>query len=175
MVTGRTYLFAAVFVAVSMTPITKTNTIADEKRIIGWLEKVYLPKYGFVITTKMDTGAKNSSIHAVDFEYAAHKGEREGSRIRFKTTDMEGTSRVVEADLIRHVRIRRAGGRTRSRPEIELEICIGGKRKRIRVNLADRGEMNYRMILGRTALEGDFIVDVSRKYTVKGDCQPGEP
>jgi len=37
------------------------NTLADEKRIIGWLEKVYLLEYGLVLTSKIDTGARNSS------------------------------------------------------------------------------------------------------------------
>ncbi|HSL85103.1 MAG TPA: RimK/LysX family protein [Thermoanaerobaculia bacterium] len=36
--------------------------------------------------------------------------------------------------------------------------------KRIRITLADRSTMLFRMILGRKAVEGDFVVDASRKY-----------
>lgn len=92
------------------------------------------------------------------------KVKREGPRIRFKTLDLNGIQRVIEADGLRKVTIKRAGSLPESKPEIELEIYLGGVRKRIRVNLTDRAGMNYRMILGRTALEGNFIVDVSRKF-----------
>lgn len=135
----------------------------NQKTIIGWLEQVYLPEYDFVVKAKIDTGAKNSSMHAMDVEYVG-KAKREGPRIRFKTLDLNGIARVIEADVLRKVKIKRAGSLPESRPEIELEICLGGVRERIRVNLTDRAGMNYLMILGRTALEGNFIVDVSRKF-----------
>jgi len=143
----------------------------DQKIIIGWLEEVYLPEYDFVSRAKIDTGAKNSSIHAVDVEYIDQPGKSEGSRIRFKTMDANGVPHVIEADVLRQVRIKRAGSLTATRPEIELEISLGGLSKRIRINLTDRAGMNYRMILGRTALEGDFIVDVSKKFVAKSGCQ----
>ena len=143
----------------------------NQKTIIGWLEEVYLPEYDFVSKAKIDTGAKNSSMHALDMEYIEQEGKPEHSRIRFKTTDLNGIPRVIEADVLRQVRIKKTGQPGETRPEIELEICLGGVRKRIRVNLTDRGGKNYRMILGRTALEGDFIVDVSKKFIAGSGCR----
>jgi hypothetical protein len=139
----------------------------NQKIIIGRLEKVYLPEYDFVSKAKIDTGAKNSSIHAMDVEYVEQKGKPEGSRVRFKTMDVNGVPHIIEADVLRQVLIKRAGSLTETRPEIELEISLEEVRKRIRINLTDRAGMNYRMILGRTALEGDFIVDVSKKFVAK--------
>jgi hypothetical protein len=138
----------------------------NRKTIIGWLEQVYLPEYDLVVKVKIDTGAKNSSIHAMNVEYVA-KPKGEGSRIRFNTMDLNGIPRVIEADVLKQVKIKRAG----SLPASRLEICLGGVRKRIRVNLTDRAGMNYRMILGRTALEGDFIVDVNKKFVAKSAYQ----
>lgn len=142
----------------------------NQKTIIGWLEQAYLPECDLVVKAKIDTGAKNSSIHPMDAEYVG-KTKGESSRIRFKTMDINGIPRVIEADVLRQVKIKRAGSLPESRPEIELEISLGGIRKRIRVNLTDRAGMNYRMILGRTALEGDFVVDVSKKYAVGSKCE----
>ena len=139
----------------------------NQKTIIGWLEEVYLPEYDFMARAKIDTGAKNSSIHAVDVEYIEQLGKSGGSRIRFKTMDANGVPHVMEADVLRQVRIKKAGSLAETRPEIELEIILGGVRKRIRINLTDRAGMNYRMILGRTALKGDFVVDVSKKFVAK--------
>jgi hypothetical protein len=156
-------------VAMSISLVPRKEPIADPKTIIGWLEEVYLPEHDFVIKAKIDTGAKNASIHAMDVEYS-NKEKGKGWRVRFKTMDLKGRYRIIEADVLREVRIKKSSLITITRPEIELEICLGGVRKRIRVNLADRGEMNYRMILGRTALEGNFIVDVSKKYIAKPSC-----
>jgi len=147
----------------------RKDALADQKIMIGWLEAIYLPEYDFVLTAKIDTGAKNCSIHAIDLKYIKTEKEK-GSRIRFKTVDLKGRSRIIEADVVREVQVKKSTFITRTRPEIELEMCLGGVRKRIRVNLADRGGMNYRMILGRTALEGDFIVDVSQKYLAGPHC-----
>jgi len=144
-----------------------TASQAEEKRVIGWLEKIHLPEYGFYVRAKMDTGAKNSSIHAVDVEYVDQQGTSSLPRIRFRTLDIQGKPRVLEADVLRQVRIKNPGSPTETRPEVEFDICLAGIRKRIRVNLMDRRGMNYRMILGRTALAGDFVVDPARKFTIK--------
>ena len=155
--------------AILANPMERKCAMADPKTIIGWLEQVYLPQYDFVIKAKIDTGAKNSSIHAMDVEYIK-KEKGKDSRVRFKTMDLEKRCQIIEADVVREARVRKSTFSTTTRPEIELEICLGGVRKRIRVNLADRGGMNYRMILGRSALEGDFIVDVSQKYLAGPRC-----
>ena len=155
-------------VLMMITPVfTETAALAEEKRAIGWLETVHLPEYGFYVTAKMDTGARNSSMHAVDVEYVDQQGTSSLSRIRFRTLDKQGKSRVLEADVLRQVRIKNTGSPTETRPEVEFDICLAGVRKRIRVNLTDRQGMNYRMILGRTALAGDFLVDPARKFTIK--------
>lgn len=161
---------AILVLTISMSTRASKDALADEKRIIGWLERVYLPEYGFALKAKIDTGAKNSSIHAVDIEYVEKEGRLKGSRIRFKTIDLKGRYRTIEVDLLRQVRVKKVSSETEARPEIEMEICLVGIRKRIRVNLIDRGEMNYRIILGRSALEGDFVVDVSKKYIAESGC-----
>lgn len=166
----NSFWVAILIVTFLVSPVETKQAMADQKTIIGWLEQVYLPQYDFVIKAKIDTGAKNSSIHAMDVEYVK-KEKGEGSRIRFKTMDLKRRYRIIEADVLREARIKKSRSITRKRPEIELEICLGGVKKRIRVNLADRGEMNYRMILGRTALEGNFVVDVSKKYIAGSGCR----
>lgn len=164
------FWMAILIFTILMSSIEGKDASADQKTIIGWLEEVYLPEYDFLMRAKIDTGAKNSSIHAMDVEYVKKRnGER--VKIRFKTMDLKRRYQIIEADVVREVRIKKSKFITRTRPEIELEICLGGVRKRIRVNLADREGMNYRMILGRKALEGDFIVDVSKKFVGGSGCR----
>lgn len=157
-----------------------TGTFAENKDsskvVIGWLEKAYLLEYNFAMRAKMDTGAKNSSIHATEMEYVSVKGKPPRSRVRFKTVDTIGNARTIEADIIREVTIKKSSLNMEtpikeSRLEIELDICLTGVKKKIQVNLTNREGMNYRMILGRTALEGDFIVDAGRTFIGGKKCR----
>ena len=50
------------------------------------------------------------------------------------------------------------------RPVVETLLRLGPVEKRIRVTLTNRAPLRHRMILGREALNGTFVVDVSRKY-----------
>jgi hypothetical protein len=149
---------------------------ADKKRAIGWVEKVYLPQYEFLVKAKVDTGARNSSIHATDIQYVDSGTRSKRSRIRFRTLDFDGRPRTIEAEVVRTVRIRKTSLSSDSplreeRVEIQLEMCLAGITKKIRVNLTDRTGMNYRLILGRSALQNDFIVDVSQEFIGGPSCR----
>ena len=148
------------------------QSVCGQKVVVGWLEKIYIPQYDFSLKGKVDTGAKNSSLHAVDIEYLQEKGESHGSKARFKVIDTEGEYRIMEANVISKAKIKRPRQvhedkvtvDLEARPVVELEICLAGITKRIPVNLSNRTGMNYRFILGRSALAGDFIVDVGKKF-----------
>ena len=44
-----------------------TPVSADTKQTSGWVEKVAIDGPFFLLHAKIDTGAKNSSIHAIDY------------------------------------------------------------------------------------------------------------
>jgi hypothetical protein len=79
------------------------------------------------------------------------------------------TARVT---VLGRVRVTDSGGHPEVRPLIETEIVLGSVRKRIRVTLTNRSGMLFRMILGRKAMEGDFVVDASRKYLLRRRRDP---
>jgi hypothetical protein len=165
-------------IALSPLSISAHDNESEEKVIVGWLEKAYLPEYNFALRAKMDTGAKNSSIHAADMEYIAVEGKPPRSHIRFRTIDTKGNNRTIEAEIVREVYIKKSRLDTETpvtegRVEIELEVCLAGITKRIRANLTNREGMNYRMILGRTALESHFVVDVSQSFIAGKKCRKG--
>lgn len=175
----RYVLVAVFFGGIGLSPDV-LNAGGDESGstvTVGWLEKAYLPDYDFELRAKMDTGAKTSSIHATDMEFVQVEGKAPQSRIRFTTVATDGVSRTIEADVVREVRIKKStmaaeAPLVETRVEIEVMLCLAGVTKPIRVNLTNREGMNYHMILGRTALEGDFVVDVSQKFMGSKKCQP---
>jgi hypothetical protein len=53
------------------------------------------------------------------------------------------------------------------RPLIQILGRLGPITKRVHVTVTNRSKMRFRMIVGRKALEGDFLVDVSKKYLLR--------
>ena len=50
-------------------------------------------------------------------------------------------------------------------------FCIGGRKIRDEVNLADRGHFIYPVLIGRNMLgKGDFLLDPSRTFVSRAPC-----
>ncbi|MDA1188060.1 MAG: ATP-dependent zinc protease [Chloroflexi bacterium] len=134
--------------------------------VIGWREWISLPKFGIkAIKAKIDTGARTSSLHAFDVTEF-----RSGEKVflRFKVKPMQDDSRTsvtVEAPLIGYRKVRSSSGKAEIRPVIKTTIRLKNRRWRVEVTLARRDAMGFRMLLGRQAVKGRFVVDPSRSFT----------
>lgn len=133
---------------------------------IGWKERIDFPAFGLgSVKAKIDTGARTSALFVCDHEVIKRSGQ---SVVRFRPVVYRRRvaicGELVETPLVRLVKIRNSGGIEEVRPEIETEVRLGPVTKRVRFTLTDRSRMLFAVILGRTALAGSFIVDVSRKY-----------
>ena len=74
---------------------------------------------------------------------------------------------VVTVPVQRLVVVSNSGGNREQRPLIETTLQLGPVRKRITLTVTNRAGMRFRMLLGRKALEGDFLVDVHQKYVLR--------
>ena len=133
---------------------------------VGWKEYVGLPDWGIRrIKAKIDTGARTSVL---DVAGCAMRPTADGSLVADLTLALgprcRGRTRTVEVPVLRIVRVRNSGGAWEERPLIETTLRLGRVTKRILLTVTRRASMCFRMLLGRKALEGDFVVDVSRKY-----------
>jgi hypothetical protein len=70
------------------------------------------------------------------------------------------------------VRVRSSSGKQEVRPLIEAVVRLGPVTRRIRLTLTDRSSMRCRMLLGRQALAGQFLVDVRSKDLLNRTSQP---
>ena len=70
----------------------------------------------------------------------------------------------VEAPLIDRRSVRPSSGESEMRLVVELTIEILGMRRPVEFTLTRRDAMGFRMLLGRQALRGHFVVDPSRSY-----------
>jgi hypothetical protein len=78
---------------------------------------------------------------------------------------------TIERKVHRIVKIKDHDGTPQSRLAILLGICLGSFSKEVEVNLADRSHFNYQMLIGRSFLHSNVIVDPSIKYTTKPICK----
>lgn len=134
-------------------------------KTVGWREWIKLPQLGIKrIKAKLDTGARSCSLHAFDIETFENEGQ---SFVRFKVYPIQRSDRkivVLEAKVLEFREVRSSNGQTTTRPVIETELVLHGTRQTIELTLADRNQMGFRMLIGRTALNGKFAVDSGRSY-----------
>ena len=136
--------------------------------LIGWKEYLDFPEWGVRrVKVKVDTGARTSALGVVSYEL------REDASGIFAEVmlapDRKHPERVtvVRAPVLRTLAVCNSSGIREQRPLIEAAVRLGPVTKRVRLTLTNRAGMRFGMILGRKALEGDFVVDVSRKYVLR--------
>lgn len=142
-----------------------THDRFDMTKTLGWREWVRLPDLGIKrIKAKIDTGALSSCLHANDIE--VHENA-DLTTVSFKLQPVQKDhSKVVEATAAVHEfrQVRSSNGQTTTRPVIRTTIEIMSIRYEIDVTLFDRAKMGFRMLIGRAALRGRFVVDPEKSY-----------
>ncbi|HEX5716110.1 MAG TPA: RimK/LysX family protein [Thermoanaerobaculia bacterium] len=141
-----------------------------EPQRIGWKEYLDLPEMGiFRLKAKIDTGARTSALHVDSLKVVETLPDgTEIAEVEIRIDRRHPERRVTaRVPLLGRLRVKDSGGHPELRPCIETELVLGPVRKRIRLTLTNRSGMLFRMILARKALEGDFVVDTSRKYLLR--------
>jgi hypothetical protein len=147
--------------------LAKPTRAPDSARfVVGWREWLALPDLGIPgIKAKVDTGARTSALHTHDYEiYHTVGGEK---RVRFHLHPLRRSQAVelsCDAVVVDEIEVKDSGGHAELRPFIVARAQLGEFSWNIRVSLTNREGMKFRMLLGRTALAGLFIVDCRSSY-----------
>lgn len=135
-----------------------------DKVMIGANEWVYLPVVNEHFKARVDSGATTSSISAKNVE----NFERDGKKwVRFdlEHKDDENSWVTLERPIERRVAIKQAtSDEKESRPVISLMIKMGEISESTEFTLADRRQMLYPILLGRSFLRDVVLIDVSKKF-----------
>ncbi|UPT77836.1 RimK/LysX family protein [Sulfurovum sp. XGS-02] len=135
----------------------------DSKIIIGALENVRLVPPNEVLKARIDTGAKTTSIDARNITPFERDG-KQWVRFDFVSGKKEHT---IERKVVKTVQIKRHGAESMDRYVVKMRVILGDVSQLISVNLSDREEYKYPVLIGRNFLRDFFIVDVSKKYQFK--------
>ena len=136
-----------------------------ELPVIGWREWVRLPDLGIEpIKAKVDTGARSSSLHTSKLQ----EFERDGVKwVRFHVHPKQrnnAESVEVEAMVLDFRSVRSSSGKAEIRPVIVTNIELFGITWPAELTLASRDQMGFRMLLGREAFRGRFLVDAGKSF-----------
>lgn len=128
---------------------------------VGWRELVDLPGIGLTgIPAKIDTGARTSSLHARVLDQI----ERDGHTFVRFAVDWDGVEHIGEAVQVDLRGITSSNGETQRRYVIKTPLRIGTEEFRAELSLADRSDMQFPMLIGRTALRRRFVVDSGHSW-----------
>ena len=112
----------------------------------------------------MDSGAKTSALHA----FAVEEGEEGGIKVvRFKIHPLQKRDDIVltcQAPIKDQRQVTDSGGHREMRYVIESRLVIGQTTISAELTLTDRDTMRFRMLLGRRAMAGLFIIDPAASY-----------
>ncbi|HXH76421.1 MAG TPA: RimK/LysX family protein [Bacteriovoracaceae bacterium] len=139
--------------------------LLKEKVLIGRVEWVELSELKIKHRARIDSGAKTTSMHAVNISEVQQQGDL---YVKFQTVNTEGNPVEMTRKVDTTQRVANTAGFISKRYVIKEKVKLGNIEKEILINLNDRSKMEYKFLVGRNLLLGRFIVDVARSH-VLGD------
>jgi hypothetical protein len=127
--------------------------------LIGWRERVHLPKLGIgPLIAKIDTGARSAALHAEDIVIRGH-------HVRFSVPNGDRRHHF-DLPIKGQRRVKSTSGHSELRAVVETDIAIGAAKFTAEITLTDRKDMGVPMLLGRATIRGKFIVHPGRSFLI---------
>ncbi len=135
------------------------------KLTLGWREWVGLPEFNIAqIKAKVDTGARSSALHAFAIDPYRKGGQR---WIMFAIHPIQrhtGVSIECHAPIKDRRLVTDSGGHKQRRYVIETRLILGPSLLTAEMTLTNRDGMLFRMLIGRTTINGRYIIDPGASY-----------
>lgn len=166
-----------------VTAATKTDREnARVPEVLGFVEWAVLNEAGLRMKARMDTGAKTSSLHAIDIWEFQKNGEK---WVKFNIPlgdhedqpssgelDHDAVTLQFERPVYRTVLIKRKGLDSQRRYVVKMSFCIAGTEHETQFSLANRSNFSYPMLLGRRFMADDnILIDSSKAFKADKECE----
>jgi ribosomal protein S6--L-glutamate ligase len=140
----------------------------EDLKIIGSEEWCVFESLGIpAIKARADSGAKTSSIQATNIKIFS-KGVQEW--VKFEVNPLQenrSIAIVCEAVLVDRRMVKSSSGISEERLVVKTPVTLGGITYDIELTLASRDTMEFRLLLGREAISGRYIVNPALNYQIQ--------
>ena len=174
-------ILASGLVALASGTAADSVPTGQHKTIYGVHEHARINELDLGLEAKLDTGAVSASLSAYDIETFERDGE---DWVRFRVGVKSAGDKAVELPLDHTVRIRRrvqdlhpeAEKTYTQRPVVSLTLCVGDRAATMRVNLTDRRNFDFPLLIGSEGLaQLHSIIDPQLSYSVGTPSCNAEP
>lgn len=139
--------------------------LKTEMEFVGWRESVSLPAFKLKdLKAKIDTGAKTSALHADEIEYIVVRNKK---YVCFVLVSDDGKKHKIKTPFIEEREIKSSTGQKTIRPVVKTVIKMGKSEFEIEITLINRDLMGFKMLIGREALNGRFLINPARSNLLK--------
>ncbi|WP_428477361.1 ATP-dependent zinc protease family protein [Photobacterium japonica] len=138
------------------------------KSIVGQVETIKVYELDMDYLARIDTGAATTSIHAKDIKVLGEDSDSENMRdhlghmVEFTSYNEQGKEAKFKGKIVKVSKIRNAQGVER-RYAVKMDLGWNGEHKTVNVNLRDRSKLEYKLLIGRNWLSGNYLVDVDKE------------
>lgn len=131
-------------------------------KVVGSEEWCVFKEFGIpAIKARIDSGAKTSSIQANNIKPFLKKGEE---WVKFEVNPLQDNRSIsvkCESKILAKRTVKSSLGISEERYVIKTALTLGDDTFDIELTLANRDSMEFRMLLGREALSGRYMVDAA--------------
>lgn len=181
---NRALLTTALVLSSSMSVSAETDEKKDQRppETLGYVEWVVMQDTSLRLKARLDTGAKTSSLHAVNVEPFEKDGQ-EWVSFQIPLGDHEDQPTEGELDhedvileferpVERTVLVKRKGAPSQKRYVVVMDFCIAGTTHTTQFSLTDRGKFSYPALLGRRFMRDDnILIDSADAFMAEKECE----
>jgi ribosomal protein S6--L-glutamate ligase len=140
----------------------------ENLKIIGSEEWCVFENLGIpAIKARVDSGAKTSSIQATNIKIFSKRAQE---WVKFEVNPLQENRSIViecEALLVDRRMVKSSSGISEERFVVKTPVTLGNETFDIELTLANRDTMEFRMLLGREALNDRYLVNPSLNYQLQ--------
>lgn len=160
----------------------ETESAQRVPETLGYVEWMVIQDTSLRLKARLDTGAKTSSLHAVNIEAFEKDGE-EWVNFQIPLGDHEDQPTEGELDhedvileferpVERTVLIKRKGAPSQKRYVVVMDFCIAGTTHSTQFSLTDRSKFSYPALLGRRFMSDDnILIDSADAFLAERECE----